>query len=116
MSNVEKWVRFYRNMAKGNVPLHKYGHAERGAPLGRASRGPTVIPLEPYCKQQPGETALEKPSIRVVSPAEQVVQQAKSEIKARDTIKRSGKPANVSKPPKRRRVKKLPRIFDIQHE
>ena len=85
----QKWVKFYRHMADGKVRL------QPASQLGNGKVAHSFIaPIDHYVKQFE-DSASEQPPIKLVTPAEQVVEQAKSELKRKDKgIKRPAKTLN----------------------
>jgi len=74
--NPQKWVEFFEKVAKGKVQLGQTGK-------GSISQ---IIPMDIYTPQSTSDKS--KESVTLVSPAEQTVDQAKSELE-RDNIKPS---------------------------
>jgi len=108
--NAQKWVQYYGNMAKGNRNLYvnQNGFGKRkqigGSLVG--SQGTYMIPVEDTASIN-GHDSKNPMTIKLVSPAQQIVEQAKSEIA--DTPKKGIKrksTTNIARSAKRiRRVK-----------
>jgi len=64
--NIEEWKAYFVKMAKGEIPYSKF-----------------------YVVNNKTTTAKKDPSLKLVTPTEQAVEQAKSEIKSKRGIKRS---------------------------
>lgn len=109
--NAQKWVQYYGNMAKGNRNLYvnQNGYGKRkqigGSLVG--SQGTYMIPVEDTASIN-GHDSKNSMTIKLVSPAQQIVEQAKSEIA--DTPKKGTKrksTTNIARSAKRtRRVKR----------
>ena len=105
--NLEKWKNHFKNMAKGNVPLEQvYVISQKGRGLGTNRNGKVMYGV----KSQLGSGTVN------VSPVEQGIQQAKSELKNeygmssaavnKKYIKRKKRRNNTSNTTERRRRKK----------
>jgi hypothetical protein len=76
----KKWIDYYRNVSNGHInPYIAYGNKSQtgGALMGPAKQ--FMIPIENNTNMMSQQDNL--PKLQLVSPAEQVVQQAKDELK-----------------------------------
>lgn len=103
-TNLEKWKNHFKNMAKGRVPLEQvYVISQKGRGLGSNRNGKVMYGI----KNQAGSGTVN------ISPVEQGIQQAKSELKTeygmtdkslqRKRIKRRKKTETSSKTSRHRR-------------
>lgn len=80
--NPQKWVNFYRNLAEGKVKLHSYNQTGGGNVTHSF-----IAPIE----RKPSDIMADKneqPQVKLVTPSQQIVEQAKSELKrGGETIK-----------------------------
>lgn len=86
--DAKKWMRFYTQINEGNVnPYadHTMKGYQRGGGL-RNKTSPFMVSIDKYVNDM--DNAGKKPVINMTSPAEQIVEQAKSEMK-RDKITKS---------------------------
>ena len=73
MSNLEKWKNHFRNMAEGKVPLEQvYVISQKGRGLGNSRNGKNMYGV----RSQLGSGTVN------ISPVQQGIQQAKSELKS----------------------------------
>ena len=73
MSNLEKWKNHFRNMAEGKVPLEQvYVISQKGQGLGNSRNGKVMYGV----RSQLGSGTVN------MSPVQQGIQQAKSELKS----------------------------------
>ena len=73
MSNLEKWKNHFRNMAEGKVPLEQvYVISQKGRGLGNSRNGKVMYGV----RSQLGSGTVS------ISPVQQGIQQAKSELKS----------------------------------
>ncbi|MCG8113110.1 MAG: hypothetical protein N0E59_20355 [Candidatus Thiodiazotropha taylori] len=72
----QKWVRFYKHVAEGKIKLNSTNQMRGG---GRVSHS-FIAPIDKYLKQLEDSTST-LPPIKLVSSTEQIVDQAKSELK-----------------------------------
>ena len=73
MSNLEKWKNHFRNMAEGKVPLEQvYVISQKGQGLGNSRNGKVMYGV----RSQLGSGTVN------ISPVQQGIQQAKSELKS----------------------------------
>ena len=73
MSNLEKWKNYFRNMAEGKVPLEQvYVISQKGQGLGNSRNGKVMYGV----RSQLGSGTVN------ISPVQQGIQQAKSELKS----------------------------------
>ena len=73
MSNLEKWKNHFRNMAEGKVPLEQvYVISQKGRGLGKSRNGKVMYGI----RSQLGSGTVN------ISPVQQGIQQAKSELKS----------------------------------
>lgn len=93
------WINYYRNASTGYAnPFSAHGYKnQRGGGLMNSPKQ-YLIPIENDTREKPPITDL--PKLEFISPAEQVVQQAKDELK--EGIKRKANPASVIPLKKRR--------------
>jgi hypothetical protein len=94
------WIDYYRNASTGYVnPFNAYGNKnQRGGGLMNSPKQ-HLIPIENSTHEKPTTTP-DLPKMEFISPAEQVVQQAKDELKM--GIKRKNNPPSVIPLKKRR--------------
>ena len=105
--NSQKWMKYYENTAKGYHNPYVDQKGERGKQIGGSltgSQGTFMVPIE-----DASHSINARPSnpvtVKLVSPSQQVVEQAKSEPQAeRKTIKRKASSKSVSSPKRRRTV------------
>ena len=104
-TNLEKWKNHFKNMAKGRVPLEQvYVISQKGRGLGSSRNGKVMYGV----KNQAGSGTVN------ISPIEQGIEQAKSELKNeygmtdRKHIKRRKKKETSSKKTRRRRSNNSP--------
>lgn len=96
----KKWIDYYKNVSNGHInPYIAYGnkHQTGGALMGSTKQ--FMIPIENNTNVMPSHDNL--PKLQLISPAEQVVQQAKDELKK--GIKRNSNENIVIVTPKRRK-------------
>lgn len=87
--DTKKWTRFYMQISKGNVnPYtdHTMKGYQRGGGL-RNKTSPFMLSIDTYAKDM--DDSHKNPKINVTSPAEQIVEQAKSEIKREKNAKKN---------------------------
>ena len=111
--NHEKWIKYYENMSKSEHPESRFVHGKRfhksqtGGSIGK-SVGAFMIPIEK--KRAPRDKKDEDIKVNLVSPAQQVVEQAESELQREHTkpAKRKNNPE-----PKGKRVKRARKLSGI---
>lgn len=84
----KKWMRFYTQIKEGNVNPYR-DHAIKGYQRGgglRSKTSPYMISIDKYAKDLDDRD--KKLTISMTSPAEQIVEQAKSEIEREKNIKK----------------------------
>ncbi|KAK3107677.1 hypothetical protein FSP39_019681 [Pinctada imbricata] len=89
--NAQKWIKFYTQLSKGMVnPYadHTYKGYQRGGGL-KNNTSPFMMPIDKYTKESNDEAT--QLQINMTSPAEQVVQQAKSEVAQENLVKKRNK-------------------------
>ena len=85
--NAKKWVRFYEKLVSGQINPHQSNvrHTfQVGGNLGGRYFGSSMIPIDSYIPRDHTENPSEA-KITMISPAEQVVEQAKAELKRENT-------------------------------
>lgn len=93
-----KWIDYYRNVSNGHMnPYIVYGNKNQTGGALMGSRTQFMIPIKN--KTHVTDQQKDLPKLQLVSPAEQVVQQAKDELKK--DIKRSSNENIVISSPKR---------------
>ena len=96
-----KWIDYYRNVSNGHMYTYiVYGNKNQAGGALMGSRKQFMVPIEN--KTHVTDQQKDLPKLQWVSPAEQVVQQAKDELK-KDT-KRSSNENIVISSPKRNRI------------
>lgn len=108
--NPQKWIRYYESMAKGSHnPYVGQNGGNSGKQMGGSlvgSPGTFMVPIETH-KDSKSHQA-DPMTIKLVSPSEQVVQQAKAELQIeKKGIKRKN-PLKKNSSSKRRRMIKTP--------
>jgi hypothetical protein len=86
--NANKWMRFYSQINRGNVNPYA-NHTMKGYHRGgglRNKTSPFMMSIDSYAKDN--EANGKDLKINVTSPAEQIVEQAKSEIKRENITKK----------------------------
>lgn len=73
--NPQKWVNFYRNLAEGKVKLHSYKQTGGGNVTHSF-----ITPIEKKSSDIMPDTN-KQPQVKLVTPSQQIVEQAKSELK-----------------------------------
>lgn len=121
VGDVDKWIRFYRNMAAGNIPPQRARQA--GGRLGNRGRSSmsSIIPVDVYSEHPKNAKESNKFQIQVTAPTEQIVKQAESQLVQQNeaklkqiggkVIKRPNsmkKSTSSNKSKQSRRVKKAP--------
>jgi hypothetical protein len=94
--DIKKWTKFYMAVNKGNVnPYtdHTMKGYQRGGGL-RNKTSPYMLSIDTYTKDM--DVTDNNPKINMTSPAEQIVEQAKSEVKREKIIKKDKR--NVKRP------------------
>lgn len=106
--NPQKWIRYYESMAKGSHnPYLGQNGGNSGKQIGGSlvgSPGTFMVPIERHenSKSHQADTM----PIKLVSPSEQVVQQAKAELQIeKKGIKRKNQLKNISSSKRHRMVK-----------
>ena len=86
--DTKKWTNFYTQISKGNVSPyidHTMKRYQRGGGL-RNNTSPFMVSIDKYAREF-NEREI-RPNIKITSPSEQVVEQAKSEVVREKTKKR----------------------------
>jgi hypothetical protein len=94
--DTKKWTNFYTQISKGNVnPYtdHSMKGYQRGGGL-RNNTSPFMVSIDKYAKEL-NEREI-RPAIKMTSPSEQVVEQAKSEVVRKKTKKRKSQLKHLS--------------------
>jgi hypothetical protein len=94
--DTKKWTNFYTQISKGNVnPYtdHSMKGYQRGGGL-RNNTSPFMVSIDKYAKEL-NEKEI-RPAIKMTSPSEQVVEQAKSEVIRKKTKKRKSQLKHLS--------------------
>ena len=73
--NPQKWVTFYKHLAEGKIKLHPPNQIGGGKKLNSF-----IAPVDKFVNQVENST-IKQPSVNLVSTTEQMVDQAKSELK-----------------------------------
>ena len=80
----KKWVTFFRNQAQGKFNSYQYApHSyQAGGRMKRPARASSfIIPVDQHCEESGSQKDSKKITIQLTSPAEQIVQQAESQLK-----------------------------------
>jgi len=103
--NVEKWMHFYKNITSGKANPYNIsrGIKQRGWSISGNSNE-FMIPIDQHSKDSRNTKPVHSLDINMVSPAQQTVEQAKSEIDRVKTLKRKKSTANHHSYKKHRRV------------
>jgi len=103
--NVNKWMEYYKNIGTGKNNNYNTARSinQRGGSIS-GNVNEFMIPIDDYAKGMEKESTQNKLSVNLVSPTQQTVEQAESEVKYRNSLKRKYPTASSHLRRKRRRV------------
>lgn len=100
----QKWVKFYKNVAEGKVKQFATNQ------VGAGSAGHSFItPIDKYLTHFEKSSSSNQPPVKLVSPTEQIVDQAKNELKREGEDLKSLSVAMKSHKRKRHTTKRIPK-------
>jgi hypothetical protein len=103
--NVDKWLQYYKNRGPGRISEH-----QKGGSFVRGGGKETVVPIEKTTKVKQHNQEINEIPVKIVSPAQATVDQAKSEIaraqSTKSSLKRNRQGRKSSRHYKRRRANK----------